>query len=113
MKNKKQEKLPLIYLLGMPIIFIVANFLARTHVEFLGSPLYFSVLLYPLTYLLSGLIVKKAELQKKSFNYGSNINNCSINICNAMGFIKFNGLFCYDLFIFIILNRTINIYIYL
>ena len=64
MKNKKQEKLPLIYLLGMPIIFIVANFLARTHVEFLGSPLYFSVLLYPLTYLLSGLIVKKASYKK-------------------------------------------------
>lgn len=64
MKNKKQEKLPLIYLLGMPIIFIVANFLARTHVEILGSPLYFSVLLYPLTYLLSGLIVKKASYKK-------------------------------------------------
>ena len=64
MKNKKRETLPVIYLLGMPIIFIVANFLARTHVEFLGSPLYFSVLLYPLTYLLSGLIVKKASYKK-------------------------------------------------
>ena len=64
MKNKKQETLPLIYLLGMPIIFIVANFLARTNVEILGSPLYFSVLLYPLTYLLSGLIVKKASYKK-------------------------------------------------
>ena len=64
MKNKKQETLPLIYLLGMPIIFIVANFLARTHIEILGSPLYFSVLLYPLTYLISGLIVKKASYKK-------------------------------------------------
>lgn len=34
MKNKKRETLPVIYLLGMPIIFIVANFLARTHVDF-------------------------------------------------------------------------------
>lgn len=64
MKNKKQETLPLIYLLGMPIIFIVANFLARTHVQILGSPLYFSVLLYPLTYLISGLIVKKTSYKK-------------------------------------------------
>lgn len=61
---KKKESLPLIYLLGMPIIFIVANFLAKTHVEILGSSLYFSVLLYPLTYLISGLIVKKADYKK-------------------------------------------------
>lgn len=64
MKNKKQETIPLIYLLGMPIIFIVANFLARTHIEILGSPLYFSVLLYPLTYFVSALIVKKAGYKK-------------------------------------------------
>ena len=64
MKNKKQETLPLIYLLGMPIIFVIANFLARTHIEILGSPLYFSVLLYPLTYLISGLIVKKTSYKK-------------------------------------------------
>ena len=64
MKEKKTESLPLIYLLGMPIIFIVANFLARTHIEILGSPLYFSVILYPLTYLISGLIVKKADYKR-------------------------------------------------
>ena len=64
MKEKKTESLPLIYLLGMPIIFIVANFLARTHIEILGSPLYFSVILYPLTYIISGLIVKKADYKR-------------------------------------------------
>lgn len=64
MKEKSKETLPLIYVLGMPIIFIVANFLARTHIEIVGSPLYFSVLLYPLTYLLSGLIVKKSGYKK-------------------------------------------------
>ena len=64
MKEKSKDTLPLIYVLGMPIIFIVANFLARTHIEIVGSPLYFSVLLYPLTYILSGLIVKKANYKK-------------------------------------------------
>lgn len=58
---KKSTKLPLIYLLGMPILFIVANFLARTHFDVLGSPFYFSVILYPITYLISGLIVKKTD----------------------------------------------------
>lgn len=58
---KKSTKLPLIYLLGMPILFIVANFFARTHFDAAGSPFYFSVILYPLTYLISGLIVKKTD----------------------------------------------------
>ncbi len=58
---KKSTKLPLIYLLGMPILFIVANFFARTHFDVAGSPFYFSVILYPLTYLISGLIVKKTD----------------------------------------------------
>lgn len=58
---KKSTKLPLIYLLGMPILFIVANFFARTHFDIVGSPFYFSVILYPLTYLISGLIVKKTD----------------------------------------------------
>ena len=33
---KKSTKLPLIYLLGMPILFIVANFFARTHFDVAG-----------------------------------------------------------------------------
>lgn len=61
---KEKQTLPLIYLLGMPIIFIVANFIARTHIEILGSPLYFSVLLYPLIYLISGLIIKRTDYKK-------------------------------------------------
>ena len=48
-------------LFGMPIIFIIANFVARLHIEILGSPLYFSVLLYPLTFLISGLIIRKTD----------------------------------------------------
>ena len=64
MEGKSKETMPLIYLIGMPIVFIVANFLARTNIEMLGSPLYFSVLLYPLTYLISGLIVKKTDYKK-------------------------------------------------
>ncbi len=61
---KESKKLPLIYLLGMPIALIIANFMARFHIEIFGSPLYFSVLLYPLTYLFSGMIVKKAGYKK-------------------------------------------------
>ena len=60
----KKETLPAIYLFGMPIVFILANFIARVHIEILGSSLYFSVLLYPLTYIISGLIVKKASYKK-------------------------------------------------
>lgn len=61
---KKKQTLPLIYLLGMPIIFIIANFIARVHCEILGSPLYFSAFLYPVTYLISGLIVRKSEYKQ-------------------------------------------------
>ena len=61
---KKQQTFPLIYLLGMPIIYIIANFLSRTNIKILGSPLYISVLLYPLTYLISGLIIKKTNYKK-------------------------------------------------
>lgn len=60
----RKETLPAIYLFGMPIVFILANFIARVHIEILGSPLYFSVLLYPLTYIISGLIVKKSSYKK-------------------------------------------------
>lgn len=61
---KESKKLPLIYLLGMPVVLIIANFMARFHIEIFGSPLYFSVLLYPLTYLFSGMIVKKTDYKK-------------------------------------------------
>lgn len=58
---EKKKKLPLIYVLGMPIIFIVANFMAYLHIEIAGSNLYFSVLLYSLTFLISGLIIRKTN----------------------------------------------------
>lgn len=58
---EKNKSLPLIYVIGMPIIFIVANFMAHLHINIAGSPLYFCVLLYPLTFLISGLIVKKTN----------------------------------------------------
>lgn len=56
---KKSEKIPLIYILGMPIIFIIANCISTLHINILGSTMYFSVLLYPLTFLISGLIIRK------------------------------------------------------
>lgn len=43
----------------MPILFIIANFAAKSHIEILGSPLYFSVFIYSLIYLISGHIIQK------------------------------------------------------
>lgn len=64
MEKKNNKSLPLIYVLGMPVIFIVANFIASLHITIAGSPLYFSVLLYPLTFLISGLIIKRTNNYK-------------------------------------------------
>lgn len=58
---KKEKTLSLVYVLGMPIIFIIANFIARAHFSVVGSPFYYSVLLYPLTYLISGIVTKKTN----------------------------------------------------
>lgn len=58
---KSNKKAPLIYILGMPIILIIANCISTLHIEILGSTLYFSVLLYSLTFLISGLIIRKSE----------------------------------------------------
>lgn len=61
MDKKRKRSVPLIYIIGMPIIFVIANFIATLHIDILGSPLSFSVLLYPLTFLISGLIIKKSD----------------------------------------------------
>ncbi len=55
------KKTPLIYILAMPIIFIIANCISTLHINILGSTMYFSVLLYPLTFLISGLIIRKTN----------------------------------------------------
>ncbi len=57
MENKKT--LPLIYVLSMPLIFVLANFVTNLHMEVLDSKLYISVVLYPLLYLIGGLVVRK------------------------------------------------------
>lgn len=58
---EKNKSIPLIYVVGMPIIFIAANFMAHLHISIAGSPLYFCALLYPLTFLISGLIIKRTN----------------------------------------------------
>jgi len=58
---KKDQKIPLIYIVGMPIILIIANSIANFHIKTLGgSYIFISVILYPLTYLISGLIIRKS-----------------------------------------------------
>ena len=58
---RDRKKIPLIYLIGMPVIFIVANLIGSAHLNIFSAQLYISVLLYPLTYLISGIIVKKSD----------------------------------------------------
>ena len=59
MKNKQT---PLFFVLGMPVILIMANTLAYLNIKtWGGSYIYISVFLYPLTVLFSGLIIKKTN----------------------------------------------------
>ncbi len=61
MENKKR-KLPLIYIIGMPIILVLANAVAYLKFGIVkGANIYISVFLYPLTFLISGLIIKKTN----------------------------------------------------
>ena len=61
MGNNKRE-IPLIYIVGMPVVLIVANTIAYLNIKTLGgSHIYISVFLYPITFLISGLIVKKTN----------------------------------------------------
>ena len=61
---KNNEKIPLIYLLSMPVILILASLFAHLHISILTSPFYLSVLIYPLLLLVLGLIVKKTSHAK-------------------------------------------------
>ena len=58
---KKKNTLPLILVLGLPIILVVSNFIARLHINILETPLYLSAVIYPLTYLCTCLIIKKTS----------------------------------------------------
>lgn len=58
---KESNKLPLIYVIGMPIVFLVAFVLNTKYIQIGNAYLYISVFLYPLTYLISGLITKKTS----------------------------------------------------
>ena len=59
---KKKESLPLIYILGLPIILVVSSFVAHKHLLLHGTPLYLYAFIYPLTYFMSCLIRKKTNL---------------------------------------------------
>ena len=61
---EKKERLPLIYILGVPAIFIFANIMTYLKINILGSPLCVSVFFYPLMYLVTGIIIKKSDYKK-------------------------------------------------
>lgn len=79
MKNKQT---PLLFVLGMPVIFILANTMAYFNIKTLGgSHVYISVFMYPLTLLISGLIIKKT-------NYKNAITVMTVSLaCAAIAYI--------------------------
>lgn len=58
---KEKRSLPLIFVIGMPIIYIFANFMINSHLALKGNVVSFSVFLYPITYLISGIIIRKTN----------------------------------------------------
>ena len=110
---KKKETLPLIYLLGMPIIFVIANLIARTHFEISGGPFYFSVLLYPLTYLLSGLITKKSSYKKGLVVMAISLITATLTyVLQWALFARIDGLVMIYSFLSFLINQLIFIYTY-
>ena len=63
MKEKNKDSLPLVNIIGLPIILIIATSIARIHIDVLGSPLYISVFIYPLTYLMTLITLKKTNVK--------------------------------------------------
>ncbi len=58
---EKRKTLPLICVIGMPIIMILANAMANLCIKIADSFFSVSVVLYPLIYLLMGLIIRKTS----------------------------------------------------
>lgn len=58
---EKKTTLPLIYVIGMPIIYVISIFIANLHVEVMGTTLYFISLVFSLVFLISGLIIRKTD----------------------------------------------------
>lgn len=61
---KKEEKLPLILIWGMPVIAIIASMLSNVHINMINSSINASVFFYPLIILLLGLIMKKTNYKR-------------------------------------------------
>ncbi len=58
---KEKKTLPLILVIGMPIVYILANFMTNFHFVIKGNIVSVSVFLYPIAYLISGLITRKTN----------------------------------------------------
>ena len=107
MEKVKDKTLPLIYLISMPVIFIVANCIAGLYFKISGiyfeiesANLYVSVLLYPLLYLISGVIIRKT-------NYKDALRIALVSLISAsLVFVIQWGMF--DVF-----NARISVYAFL
>lgn len=110
---KKNEKIPLIYILGMPIIFIIANSISTVHIELLGSTLYFSVLLYPLIFLISGLIIRKSDYKKAMAIVGLSLISASLEgVFEWIAFDTMNAYVMIYAFMSFLICQLIFIYTY-
>lgn len=67
MEQKNKESLPLIYVLGLPMLLIIATYMARLSFTILKTPLFIGTFIYPLTYLMTFIVIKKTS-QRNALN---------------------------------------------
>lgn len=58
---KENTKLPLILILALPILLVISTELADVSFNFMGAPIYLIIFIFPLTFLVSALVSKRAE----------------------------------------------------
>ena len=58
---KEKTKLPLILVVALPVLLIISTELARTNFNLIGETFYIVNFIFPLTFLVSGLITKKTQ----------------------------------------------------
>ena len=110
--NKKQT-LPLICILGMPIILIITSFMTRANINFFGEPLFLSVFLYPLTNLISGLIVKKAGYKKGLLMMSLSLVSSALAFIVQWALLNTMDYFAMIyIFMSVLINQLIFIYTY-
>ena len=58
---KQNTKLPLLLVLALPILLIISTELSKVTLNLFGQPIYLITFIFPLTFLVSAFISKRAE----------------------------------------------------